>query len=141
MKRFVLFSLFSIIFFGCNVPVNYYVRNLTDEPVEISLIKDDGFSVDMFEFKYSNKELPIKFDTHKDLNESVKQESDNNEVRLTILPHSTHYLGFGSNFRQVFKKAVIYKGSESKTIGLTDTEGLQVSRSFISKYAVWFDIK
>lgn len=141
MRRYGYLFFLIFILVGCSVPVNYYVRNLTDEPVEISLIKVDGFDVSEFEFKYFDKELPIKFNAHEKLIKSVKQKSENNEVRLTLLPHSTYYLGFGSNFRQVFERAIIYKDSESKTIKLIGTDDLQVSKSFISKYAVWYDVK
>ncbi|MEO9804586.1 MAG: hypothetical protein ABJF04_15125 [Reichenbachiella sp.] len=141
MKVFVFISLITPIFFGCTVPVNYYIRNLTDEPVKISLIKDGSYDIDKFEFKYINRELPIKFDTYENLIETLKQEPKNNQVNLTILPHSTYHLGFGSNFKQIFNKAIIYRRAGPKDIQLTGTEDLQVHKSFISKYAVWFDIK
>lgn len=141
MRKILSLVLLSVLLSGCTVPVNYYIRNLTNTPIKVTLVKDESFDTDTFELQYSKEVLPVNFNTHKKLNDTQKQEVEGNNVNIVIEPQSTYYLGFGANFKHLIKEVIIYQNSKPDTLDLNDKDQLKTSGSFLSKYAAWYDIE
>jgi hypothetical protein len=139
MKSSLVLILFvTIVLGGCTVYSEFYLRNTTEEPKQITLIAYKDINKRRFEFLYADSLIKdIKYGTYNYLDKKEGANAQGRTVSISIPPKSTLHLGAGRVFSQTFEKVVIDKD----TFDLNSTGRFQTSYEKLDKYAVWLDIK
>jgi len=134
----VLILLVALLLGGCTVYSEFYLRNTTDQPRQVTLIGYKDLNKKRFEFLYADSLIKnIKYGTYNYLDKKVPSIAESNAVSISIPPKSTLHLGAGRVFSQTFEKVII----DRDTFDLNSTGRFQTSYEKLDKYAVWFDIK
>lgn len=137
-SNITLILLAAIVLGGCTVYSEFYLRNTTDEPKQVTLISYKDIGKKQFEFLYADSLIKdIKYHTYNYLDKKEAVVAQGKNINISIPPKSTLHLGAGRVFSQTFEKVII----DRDTFDLNSTGRFQTSYEKLSKYAVWFDIK
>jgi hypothetical protein len=139
MIKYISLAIFSLVLCKCTVPVNYYLRNLTNETQKIILIHTSIDDSTNFEFAYKEEIFRLRHNSYKNFDKKLNITSYNNLLELHIPSNSTLHIGFGVNFQHFFEKMIIE--SKNDTIDFYNTDKLKIKNQFIATYTVWYDIE
>lgn len=132
-------------FSACSVPVNFYIRNLTEQPtlIEVHLADKDGTledypvlsspGVDTLYFSFYKDMAPVEGD----------RKGKSNIYTLKLPPRSTFFVGKGVNFHNgFFDKIVVIDAEGSKTVLDQNNKNiLRRGKTQPNRFYAWYDIR
>lgn len=142
MKNLLIVTILTLSFSGCTVPVNFYLRNLSDDflvieayPMNLETNKD-------FSLKYENQILDINFSLHQSMGQVlVPQQEYKTYLEYRLPPRSTCHIGFGANFNNfTFSKIILKKGNkELEKLNWESKTKYKTGKVFFNKFYAWYD--
>lgn len=128
----------------CSVPVNFYLRNLTEQPasVEVHLSDEEGTLADYAILSSSNVEN-IYFSSYKKMSPVTGSQRGNSNIYVLDLPaQSTFFVGRGSNFHNGYFTRIIITDSAGSRIILDDNNKdiLKRGKTKPNRFYAWYDI-
>lgn len=136
---YILFLLGSFSFYGCTVPVEFYLRNFTENQITLKLSKRKDFEFQGL--KFQNTIVEMDFGIHKTFSSTLKPFLEKEDsLYFNIAPKTTVYMEMGPNFSNLFftNFTIIKNKKEEISLKLEDFE---VKKKIRTQYYMWYDIR
>ena len=133
----------SILLAGCTIGGKYYIRNLTNEKVTISVNSWSSFekSDSTYSFKSITDTLKIRRTTERKLKNKISSKlTSPNQLTFEVPPYSTTYIGLGMNFK-MFGINSLYLKSKGKTDTITSNSKAIKIKTSLGNFTAHLDIK
>ena len=149
MRNFLVIILLSYLFSSCVVTGKHYLRNFTDETVEVLLLSNQGFSFSpdsTYVYPFADQVLDIGKGTDNSFHETTSAEFiSEDSLKIILPPTSTIYIGNGSSISSYQFGALVYElnGQTEKIELQADDERIKTKRrgAGVGRYFAYIDIK
>lgn len=142
--RYLLIIICVINFWGCTVPVNFYLQNTTVQYVEIIAHLNNN-NLNSYNLRFQTGLPDLQFNLVKSFYDELKPyKIDGKYLHYKLPPMSTIFIGNGINFKNfTFDeiKIINNNGGDIVTLNWENAELLEKGKSFGLKYYAWYAIK
>lgn len=145
LRALCVLSLAVSLLTSCSVPVHFYLRNLTDEPVEVKVhLTDLEATIDDYPVLLIEEIEPLYFSSYKEMSPAKAiRDGSTNVYQLNLPPKSTFFVGKGINFSNNFFDKITIKTPKGEIVSLNDNnkEILLRGKTQPNRYYAWYDVR
>lgn len=149
MRNFLAIILLSFLFSSCVVTGKHYIRNFTNDTVDVLLLSNQGFSFSqdsIFVYPFADQILDIGKGIDNSFTETISaQFVSKDSLRIFLPPSSTVYIGDIRSISSYKFGALIYElnGKTEKIELQDDDERIKTKRrgAGVGRYFAYIDIK
>ena len=149
MRNFLVIILLSFLLSSCVVTGKHYIRNFTNDTVQVLLLSNESFSFSAdstFAYPFADQVLDIGKGIDKSLIQNITAEFiSEDSLKINLPPTSTAYIGDGSSVSSYQFGALVYKlDGQTERIELqADDERVKTKRrgAGVGRYFAYIDIK
>jgi len=140
--KYYLSVLIVVLLTGCTITGEHYIRNLTGETIQVSLISTSSLDESQFTFNFSDQVVQVKRTSYKNMNLKITPEFlSPSEIKIDLPPTSTIHIGAGSNLDSyIFSHLIIHRENEKESINLKDSGKIKTKKAGLFRYVAYLDI-